>query len=57
MGPVKALFSNQMSILSSLLASEASPLVPDNKWLLLTVLLVMMAENKQKPINNSLQKN
>jgi len=43
MGPVKALFSYQMSILSSLLASEASPLVPDNKWLLLTVLLVMMA--------------
>lgn len=57
MGPVRALFSYQMSILSSVLSSEASRLVQDNKWLLLTVLLVMMAENKQKPINNSLQKN
>lgn len=57
MGPVRALFSDQMSILSSVLSSEASRLVLDNKWLLLTVLLVMMAENKQKPINNSLQKN
>ncbi len=57
MGPVRALFSYQMSILSSVLSSEASRLVLDNKWLLLTVLLVMMAENKQKPINNSLQKN
>lgn len=57
MGPVRALFSYQMSILSSVLSSEASCLVLDNKWLLLTVLLVMMAENKQKPINNSLQKN
>lgn len=57
MGPVRALFSYQMSIRSSVLSSEASRLVLDNKWLLLTVLLVMMAENKQKPINNSLQKN
>lgn len=57
MGPVRPLFSYQMSIRSSVRSSETSGLVLDNKWLLLTVLLVMMAENKQKPINNSLQKN
>lgn len=57
MGPVRPLFSYQMSIRSWVRSSEASGLVLDNKWLLLTVLLVMMAENKQKPINNSLQKN
>lgn len=57
MGPVRPLFSYQMSIRSWVRSSEASGHVLDNKWLLLTVLLVMMAENKQKPINNSLQKN
>lgn len=56
MGPVKAFLNLQMSILTSLPPSQASAPVPDNKWLLLTVLLVMMAENKQKSINNNLQR-
>lgn len=54
MGAVKALFGYQMSILSSLPTSEASPPQPHNKWLLLALTLVMMAKNKQKPINNIL---
>lgn len=54
MGPVKTFLNLQMSILTSLLLLQASAPAPNNKWLLLTVLLVMTAENKQKSINNNL---
>lgn len=56
MGPVKAFLNLQMSILTSLPPSQASAPAPNNKWLLLTVLLVMMPQNKQKSINNNLLK-
>lgn len=55
MGPVKTFLNLQMSILTSLPPLQASAPTPNNKWLLLTVLLVMMPENKQKSINNNLQ--
>lgn len=54
MGPVKTFLNLQMSILTSLPPSQESAPAPNNKWLLLTVLLVMMPENKQKSINNNL---
>lgn len=54
MGPVKTFLNLQMSILTSLPPSQESAPAPNNKWLLLTVLLVMMLENKQKSINNNL---
>lgn len=54
MGPVKTFLNLQMSILTSLPPLQASAPLPNNKWLLLTVLLVMTAKNKQKSINNNL---
>ena len=54
MGPVKTFLNLQMSILTSLPPSQVSAQAPNNKWLLLTVLSVMMPENKQKSINNNL---
>lgn len=54
MGAVKTFLNLQMSILTSLPPLQASAPTPNNKWLLLTVLLVMTPENKQKSINNNL---
>lgn len=56
MGPAKTSLNLQMSILTSLPPSQESAPVLNKKWLLLTVLLVMMPENKQKSINNTFLK-
>jgi len=54
MGPVKTFLNLQMSILTPLPPSQESAPALNNKLLPLTVLLVMMPENKQKSINNNL---
>lgn len=48
MGPVKTFLNLQMSILTSLPPSQESAPAPNNKWLLLTVLLVMMPPEQTK---------